>query len=89
MAPLSASTEWPTLRPLTATLGSGQLPRGLELALNSMHVAEESAFVVPSALLEGGSDASIEPPSGAPLAAVHLRLASFEEVRDMTGDGQV
>ena len=77
----------------SAILGSGQLPVGLEDALSCMNAKEESVFVMPTMLLEGGGGGEFAglfwPPLGEPTAAVRVALHSFIEVRDMAGDGQV
>jgi hypothetical protein len=83
---------------LCAALGSSALPTGLEAAIGSMAAGEAARFVIPVDLLEGASRGSDEPwarvraeASLARHARVHVcvRLTSFTEVRDMTGDGRV
>eukprot|EP00887_Chlorella_sp_A99_P004741 scaffold4.g4741.t1 len=89
--------------PLTAALGSGQLPPAVEAALGSMVRGDEAVVACPAAALRGGALVPDPPPEvgnggsegGGPQSRsagdwleFTVRLVDFLQVRDLTGDGQ-
>ncbi|GAX74288.1 hypothetical protein CEUSTIGMA_g1737.t1 [Chlamydomonas eustigma] len=89
--------------PLTAQMGSGQLPPGLEAALTSMTLNERCVFVVEASQMGGpGSPATTSgqdekdvcsilpsPPNAAAQVEVEVELLNLVQVRDMIGDGSI
>ena len=78
----------------TLALGDGSLPEKVQAAVQSMPEGESAVFVVPRGQL---NPAEVQLPAGFPAppsaeqprCLLHVRMKSFVEVRDMTGDGQV
>ena len=88
---LDAAAQPDTWRQRTCALGGGALPRGVELALCSMAEGERATFVMPRRLLRGAHDASWAGGADATDGGqwqLDVELASFVEVRDMTGEGK-
>ena len=87
----AAAATWATH---TLALGDGSLPDKVQAAVQSMPEGERAVFVVPRGEL---NPAEVQLPAGFPAppsaeqprCLLHVRMKSFVEVRDMTGDGQV
>lgn len=84
-------------KPLTCSLGTGQLPPGVEAAVQSMQRQQEALVYCPTSQLCGGKLVP-DPPDGGDgglsaaatcYAEVVLHLLDFSQVRDMTSDGGV
>lgn len=83
--------------PLACTLGAGQLPPGVEAALQAMQRQQEAVAYCPTSQLRGGSlvpdppgqEASSSGRAAEDYAEFKLQLLEFSQVRDMTGDGGV
>lgn len=78
--------------PLSAVLGQGLLPEGVEVALSSMSREEEAAFVVPASAMTGGPASLVPaPPAGRRPTQVELeiKMLSMVQVRDVYGDASV
>ncbi|KAK9805627.1 hypothetical protein WJX72_008874 [[Myrmecia] bisecta] len=74
--------------PLRWTMGSGQVPPGLEEGLSSVVKGERAIISVPAALAKGGTLLPA-PPDGAERVEYEVELLSMLQVRDMTGTGEV
>jgi hypothetical protein len=83
-----AALAWTTH---SLAMGAGAVPEKVEAALQSMPEGEAATFVLAREHVAGGSAPRgfPAPPPGAALCALHIRMVSFVEVRDITGDGRV
>lgn len=88
---LDASLTW---QEHTVTLGQKRLPDRVEAALASMAESESAVFVMRTDFLTPTADDALPrfpvvADSSQHVWHLHLRMLSFVEVRDMTGDGRV
>jgi len=94
-APLAGDRWWhaPASAPLTATMGAGALPPGLEACVARLTPGERAAFILPSPSLApaagGAAGALPAPPAGDGQTELELRLLRLTAVRDVAGDGGV
>uniref|UniRef100_A0A7S3VGN7 peptidylprolyl isomerase n=1 Tax=Dunaliella tertiolecta TaxID=3047 RepID=A0A7S3VGN7_DUNTE len=83
-------------QPLSAQLGAGQLPQGIEEALGQMSKQEHAMFILPASAMQLPAE-STHPcsvlaralPPKAVQVEVELELVSIVQVRDITGSGEV
>jgi len=75
--------------PLTATMGTGALPPGLEDALACVTRGETAVVSVPAARCGGGGLGLPPPPPGSQRVEWEVRLEGMVQVRDLVGDGSV
>ncbi len=66
--------------PLSAPLGAGRLPAGLEAALATMSAGERAVLVVPAATMAGGEGGVPAPPAGAEQVELDIELQQLVQV---------